>query len=353
MNNNTSLYIDILRIAAAFAVLLGHAHGYILPGLPRILSSHADEGVAVFFVLSGFVIRFVLTNRENSLKYYFNARFVRIFSVVPIALIVTYASDAIGRHININNYDIIPWYNTNYFYSMIRSLTFTNELWGNSITFGSNQAYWSLGFEVQYYIVYGITFFLSYRVSFICIVIWSLFVGPIVSIYLFLWIVGVITYDTISKYDYKCNYFSFALFIVSIIIYVVSGLFLREHKRPITMLGDINEFLISYIYYMTIGFAVMINIISMNQLLKARDIFDPRIKSLIRWIAGGTFTLYLVHQPLLTLARAIIPDYDARPGAAVVALIVVTLTCFCIAELGERRKIFYKRAFDSMSKKIL
>ncbi|MES3043939.1 acyltransferase family protein, partial [Sphingomonas faeni] len=63
MTKNMSVYLSLLRFAAAIAVVLGHARAFVVPNLQNFLTIHGGEAVAVFFVLSGFVIRFVTAER--------------------------------------------------------------------------------------------------------------------------------------------------------------------------------------------------------------------------------------------------------------------------------------------------
>jgi peptidoglycan/LPS O-acetylase OafA/YrhL len=55
--------------------------------------------VDVFFVLSGFVIAFVTTERESDGRSFAIARLARVYSVALPALVVTFVLDAIGRSI--------------------------------------------------------------------------------------------------------------------------------------------------------------------------------------------------------------------------------------------------------------
>ncbi|MCW2273960.1 hypothetical protein GJ654_07810 [Rhodoblastus acidophilus] len=62
----------------------------------------------------------------------------------------------------------------------------------------------------------------------------------------------------------------------------------------------------------------------------------------IRWLAGGSFTLYLVHQPLLLLlASALIEPVESRVTMAVAATMAVLGVCTLLAECAERRKHVY------------
>ncbi len=86
-----------MRAVAAFMVLVTHAggdSGAISAGFPGRLVSHADAGVAVFFVLSGFLlsrgwVRAVQTGAERpSLRRYFTHRAARILPAYWAALLV-------------------------------------------------------------------------------------------------------------------------------------------------------------------------------------------------------------------------------------------------------------------------
>ncbi|GGD58257.1 acyltransferase family protein [Croceicoccus mobilis] len=350
MNKGVSVYLDLLRILAAFAVLLGHAQGYILPALPKIIASHSEEGVAIFFVLSGFVIRFVSIEKERDWQTYAFARFTRLFSVIPIALAATFLADRIGLALAPSYYAGIPWYGADYAGALLHSLTFTNEIWAQSSTFGSNHAYWSMGFEVQYYILFALVMFLPRRWAVPAALAWALVVGPTIAIYLSLWLMGVATFEIVraglpAAKGRKGQLAGLAMFGGSLVLYGIVKFGFRDLKVPMTEFRDIPSLLQSCAYYVGVALAVVFNILGANCLLQERDVFSHRMVKAVRWIAGGTFTLYLVHQPLLTLARAAIPDYPARPLLAGVVVLAITAVCYLLAELGERRKHLYKRAF--------
>ena len=99
MNRATSLYLDLIRPAAAFIVLLSHASFRALTGGQlRVMASTGVQAVDVFFVLSGFVIAHVCAARESNVRSYIVSRAARIYSVAIPALILTAVVDFIGLH---------------------------------------------------------------------------------------------------------------------------------------------------------------------------------------------------------------------------------------------------------------
>jgi peptidoglycan/LPS O-acetylase OafA/YrhL len=68
----------------------------------------------------------------------------------------------------------------------------------------------------------------------------------------------------------------------------------------------------------------------------------------IRWLAGATFSIYLMHYPLLQFIAAAMP-WPLTSGLAQVLLLILTLTAvFLMAELSERRKESWRRAIQTV-----
>jgi len=57
-----------------------------------ILFSFGQEAVMIFFILSGYVIAFSLNKNNYTFKEYFKHRFIRIYTIVPFAWIISYIS---------------------------------------------------------------------------------------------------------------------------------------------------------------------------------------------------------------------------------------------------------------------
>ncbi len=161
LDPNLSIYLDLLRLVAAFEVVLGHARHFVMPRLPGFISGHTGEAVAVFFVLSGFVIAFVAEEKEHSLRAYATARLSRLYSVCLIALLAGFVCDMITQRYGVVPITDHPFYDPAYLTNLPFALTFTNELWFSHRVFGSNEPYWSLGFEAAYYVIFAAFFYLG------------------------------------------------------------------------------------------------------------------------------------------------------------------------------------------------
>lgn len=95
MQRSFSLYLDIIRLAAAVVVYLTHS-GLIVDG-KVFLGAYGHSAVVVFFVLSGYVIAYVTDQKETDWRTYTASRVSRVYSVAIPALVVTLVADAIGR----------------------------------------------------------------------------------------------------------------------------------------------------------------------------------------------------------------------------------------------------------------
>src|SRR4051812_7117966 len=99
-----SLYLDLMRFLAAVAVFLDHLTSFPITGVedgPRqgllLIGNYGQSAVTVFFVMSGFVIAYVTTSRENSGWSYSVSRVSRLYSVVVPALLLTFGFDLAGQ----------------------------------------------------------------------------------------------------------------------------------------------------------------------------------------------------------------------------------------------------------------
>jgi peptidoglycan/LPS O-acetylase OafA/YrhL len=97
MKKDLSIYLDILRVLAAATVFLAHLSSMKNSGgFLWQFQNFGHPAVIVFFVLSGYLIQYSVTARENTLIDYAVARLGRLYSVVIPALLLTYVLDRIG-----------------------------------------------------------------------------------------------------------------------------------------------------------------------------------------------------------------------------------------------------------------
>ena len=197
MNPELSAYLNMLRIFGAFEVFVGHiciwntACGFI-PELPWL----GSDGVVIFFVLSGYVIAYTAHQKDRTVRSYFIHRCARIYSVVLPALLLTLILEWIGIKWFPNSYEGIF---DHYQFAKLGVyiplwLSFSSEFWKLNEPMLTNGAFWSLCFEVWFYILFAIFLFMRGPLRITALFTVAVLVGPKICILFPLWGLGVIAY---------------------------------------------------------------------------------------------------------------------------------------------------------------
>lgn len=353
LSRSLSIYLDVMRIVAAMGVVFLHARLWIMPGMPHFVSNHGKEAVIVFFVLSGFVIKYVSDTKEGDARLYSVARLSRIYSVVVISIVFCLCIDGIGMNINPRYYENVAargFYGEVNLANILQYLTLTHELWFNQAQLGTMQPYWSLGYEVPYYLLFGLVLFLPGRMRSVGAALWFCLVGPKIALYGVIWMLGAMTYDAIPWFRQKVDpWLAKALFATTFLIYVVMNHFWGPHAVvPILAHGSLRAEAVAFAYALGIGCVMSLNILLFDCALHGRDIWNDRLTRAIRWFAGATFTIYIVHQPIVIFIRGTFPRVVASPLYGIAAIAATLALCLVVAELGERRKSIYVALFGKL-----
>lgn len=336
-----SLYLDLVRLLAALSVFGFHLGYGKLIGAPfSILHVFGSNAVVVFFVLSGFVISHVLSTGETSARTYALARMSRLYSVAVPALLLTLVLDTLGTRADPSLYQIPLT-----LYAFVADVFFINAQWNRGYAFGSMVAYWSLGFEVWYYIAAGLFVFCRGYGRIVWPLLALLFVGPNVAALLPAWLVGAALYR-LRGYLRPNALLGTLLFSLPIIAF-----FVARHKglfEPITagIEGPNDLHQLAIIYGSALLFAAHLAGAQMLSSWLARAIMP--IGKAIRWAAGASFTLYLVHIPLSFFIVSHDP-WQITDWRSKMLIIVGTLSgALLVAEISERRKAVWRRLFEQL-----
>lgn len=339
MNTATSQYLDLVRFIAAGFVFLSHTTGHrISGGLLWQFGSYGHEAVIVFFVLSGFVIGYTTDIREQSVTKYAVARIARIYSVAIPALFVTFVLDHIARSINPSLYSSAYGYEGSHeFFQFLSGLFFTNELWGYHTPVGSDWSYWSLGYEVWYYVLFGIMVFTVGWWRLVGILIIAVLTGPKICLMFPIWLLGLAGYKICSRATIP-PVVGLLLFFASFLggycyehwfIYLKSGIQSVEF-------GEIPK-------YYTIAALCFLNIVGFRSLSARLPSSENSATGTIRWLAGATFSLYLFHEPLVRFLATLSPFAPGSLEGRILVLGGTIAGVFLAAEATERRKTIWRR----------
>lgn len=346
-----SIFLDAARLCAALAVLFGHLTQTSGGVLPRLAIEH--DGVVVFFVLSGYVIGYCAHERERELPVFAVARIARVFSVAVPALLLTMVLDRTGIAFNRSAYPYAFEFRKWYVYLPL-FWGFLSELWLLKISAFSNTPYWSLVYEVWYYIAFACVFFLRGRPR----VAWSAGVIAIMGLKIWLlaplWLAGYALYR-LQRHRNMNAAAAAALAATALIAYLavkrlnldgaldgwadhMSGGWIHVHLSGSQFfLGDLLKGLCVFLFFLGMRYCV------------PRAIEMPALARPIRYCAQFTFSLYLFHFPVLVFLAALFPPSqpaDQLLRLAAVGLLVLTLGGWCERQKDRLRRAMLARALS-------
>ena len=304
-----SLYLDVLRFAAAFTVFLSHyAAGRHSGGLFWQVVPYGRVAVLVFFVLSGFVIAWVSETRERTLEEYCLSRLARLYSVILPAFIATAALDGLAAVLNPGS-NLVPgqdWVHRVSDYLL--SALFLGANWTLSAQPGSNVPFWSLNYEAWYYGLFAAAVFLRGRGRVLTLAAAAMVAGPKILVLFPVWLMGVAAWRWRATVPSR---WSMPLVFGAAAGLIALGALSERHIFRQAATPWLPPFYSALDYF--IGALAAVAIAAMAN--ASLPLPGPAVQRLIRTLAGTAFGLYLLHYPLLHFFSTVIPGALRRRGA--------------------------------------
>ncbi|GKY89322.1 acyltransferase family protein [Sinisalibacter aestuarii] len=330
MTRGFSLYLDALRFGAAFIVVLSH-FGYSRFTGGRWLwvreLNLGSDAVIVFFVISGFVISHVAITKRATLGDFTFDRLTRLVSVALPALVLGFMLDRFGAPRSPEIYASAFFHPMPLWEMLLRGLTFSNEWSGLAARLGSNGPFWSLSYEAAYYALFAVAFYLRGPRRIVLLLAGVLLFGVNILILMPAWLMGVALHLAITRQRLPRGVAAAALAALPVLGYALAlatGLPATLYDmtagidRALTLRFS-NEFLWNFL----LGLMVTAHLAGIAGL--ASDRAAARIAPAIRWLAGRSFSVYLVHYPVLQFLAAM-PLKTGHAGLDDAILLTLTLT---------------------------
>jgi peptidoglycan/LPS O-acetylase OafA/YrhL len=341
MNKATSIYLDAVRFTAACSVFMSHI-GVVTEKFLWQLRPLGTEAVDVFFVLSGFVISHAHSRGEQSPRIYALNRVSRLYSVALPALLIVPMIDAIGGAMRPDIYGYWANRDPHNIVHFFTSITFFNEVWNLHHVWGTNEPYWSLGFEAWYYVVFGLFIFVhDTRLKWLSAGMALVIAGPKIALLFPLWLLGVACHRQSLRKSVGQTAGGW-LFWGSLVLLMAYSLMRLPSAQTFTPLTLRPDRLLPVVQHYGIGLLFAANLIGFQALT---GIFLPiieRVARPIRWLAGATLTMYLLHMPVMHLVAALTPWPPSSVAARATLIAAVPLLVILLAEITERRKAFWR-----------
>lgn len=361
MNHNFSIILDCFRWVSALLVLLGHARAFYFPPYPELsapglfdrifylVTGLGHQAVMVFFVMSGYLIGMHVIEAMRRQKFhwrdYISKRIARIYPVLLVALVLGASFDLAGLGVagDASVYTVEPEV------SPVGVVNYSIEdrlSWGTFVgnvfllnglvcsPLGSNGPLWSLSMEWFYYLIFPclcLSLFGWRQRGWLGHVGWLSLLGLFAwclptqyHLYFVIWLAGIlIGYLRLPLWS---SILFGALFVYSLLW---------------SRLGNWSQLWEDY--YIAIAFILLLCALS-------RCPITLPFERLHRWMAGFSYSLYVLHFPLLVLIfalaeqslgkdRSVMMNYSLYFGS-------VLLSCalsYCVSLLTEAKTGDFRR----------
>jgi peptidoglycan/LPS O-acetylase OafA/YrhL len=334
-----SLYLDVIRFGAAFVVLLSHVWPVLFPTFPLPWPGH--EAVVVFFVLSGYVIAFATFRPGVTLGSYAMHRAVRILSVsVPAIALSIVIVPFVAGHAGMPFIENMSPSASEVWHATWINLLFLGESWSNNVRPPFNSPYWSLSFEVWYYVIFAAAVFTPRRWRLLAVLAAMAAAGPRILALFPIWLMGVWLYRSSPTMGRRSAFALFVLTALCAFVFYWSGAshllragLVQQFPELMGMLNGANQIAGDLI----LGVLVTAHFAAARALTACFD-WLTRLQAAIRHLASFTLSIYLFHMPLTVLIWNGAGIHEPWQFCA-----LLSGGIFLLGSLTEQRNAYYRR----------
>lgn len=338
--------------------MAGHYRGAFLPEYSDIpieqrntftflfytLTHFPAEAVLLFFVLSGFLVGGKVIERCNGRNFdtasYAIDRFVRIMLPLVSALLLSAVIDGI------RGVEVVPG-------RLLGNLLSLQGIWCISQV----EVLWSLSYEVWFYILAGCAGFLIMQkkgrvraaLGYILLGISLLVFTKLDTQYLIIWILGAMAYSTAPVAPARWRLWVYGICVLIALVMLQLN-FQGNYSLSITKyLPTNNRAALSVIFGIVAGLFVQ-NVV----LFRPKGKFGKGIDRVGTWLAAFSYTLYLVHVPLMRLMEYMGATRAATFSAGTLLayfgyMLAGMLGSYCIYLMFEKHTSAVKGWFSKLS----
>ena len=323
-----SVWLDLVRGLAALAVVIGHAVQLrIYTGPFPFTIMFQKNAVVVFFVLSGMVIAASVDRSRKTLADFALARVSRI---VPVALA------AIGVSLAVAAFDVAlpggPLHVEDLRWTDLGETLLAASFLSESYTSGypPNAPYWSLCYEVWFYALFAAATYLSGASRAVWLVLLALVAGPNILMLFPVWLVGVGLVRMRLALRVPVG------IAVALVAMALAALWITPNwaMDGFRLLRPIVPWNLGHSLFVLTDLAlaafIAASFAGLRTLAERGFVLPARAEPAIRWGANMSFSLYLLHWPLLKLLNitGLTAGKDPLAFAAIIAGVVAVSGAF-------------------------
>ena len=330
-------WLDLVRALAALAVVVGHTHLLGLYTGPYPFT-HIFElnAVVVFFVLSGMVIASSADRDCMDGRRYVAARVARIVPVAWAALAISYGIALYGQSQGLPPKSVGMDPGGVSLVRALRAAIFLDQSWTGGLAI--NPPWWSLSCEVWFYVLFGLGTWLKGPKRIAALALAGLMAGTNVLLMLPIWLVGVllVRLPALRNVSLVGGTALVLVAFFSLQASVVAYVLLEPITLPIAALyPGHSQYALGYL---AVALGVAGGFAGLRALVGERGFLPARIMPAVNWAANMSFSLYVLHWPLLVLLKAngITAGTSLAGFFGIIALVGATSGLF--AHLVEHRR---------------
>jgi peptidoglycan/LPS O-acetylase OafA/YrhL len=332
-----SIYMNFVRWIAASAVVLFHLRhfGFGSPALNANLPDHGKAYVMTFFVISGFVIEHTITTRKHLGPINFAIdRAARIYSVALPVLIFCFVLSKLRPDLDPGD----PAIRFPGLYLFL-DLSFLCNIWSFEYYPFLNGPYWSLAYEVSYYVIFAIWSFWKGWRRWILLSIAVAIVGPRTLLLFPPWLFGVAAY----KYKTAFRMTPTAGWIIAIgslallFTFILLGVGQKAKQLSVALasgsdLKNSAAFLQDWL--VAAAFALHLYGVCQISLRSSRP-----VRAISAALADMSFSLYLLHMPMIVWVGSDMPRGENWPILLIVPTIISVSYLFSLLTEHQRHHL--------------
>jgi peptidoglycan/LPS O-acetylase OafA/YrhL len=347
---SASAHLDAIRALCALEVFAGHVrqnlfvewrrafHQDLPTRLVYFITGFGHEAVMIFFVLSGYFVGGAVVRGRHAFSWprYLTERLTRLWLVLLPALTLGAIFDglttAVGGHhaaVMAPRFTVTGW---------LGNLFFLQEVLVG--TFGSNTPLWSLSYELWYYLAFPFLVLAATRrgrvglLHLLAAAAILTFTGPQIAPRFALWLLGAAA-AALPPLPRRG----------ALLAVVAGGLGLGA---TLLTLGTRDAVRATFLADLLVSFFAALAVLGIRQDWRPAH---PRYAAAARWLAGWSYSLYLVHFPPLFFLGAVLAAAGAGPwmpaprsAAQALSIAVILLSYgYLVSRLTEAHTLAVRR----------
>jgi peptidoglycan/LPS O-acetylase OafA/YrhL len=343
LTNTLSLYLDFVRFVAALVVAANHIWPMLFPR--RLLPWPGHDAVVVFFVLSGLVVAYATDRAGRSPAIYVEHRLARIWSVaIPALLLSILITPFIAPDITIYAAPVIAD-RTEFWRAILLNASFLSQSWFLDAAPAFNAPFWSLSFEVWYYILFGLWIYAPIRWKTPALIVACLIAGFKILLLAPVWLFGVAIYRCRVRLPSTAALVIFAATVIVGLIYfwfdvsiMIRTAMIARWPEFMSPLGSANQF----VGDICLGIIISLNFIAASNLHLAAAL-ERGLHVPVKKAASFTFSIYLYHMPIFSFLWGAL---GLRSPAILIALLILGVVG--LGQVTERQLSHWRRLVSAL-----